>query len=84
MKLLRYGLRGAERPGILDANGQIRDLSGRIGDIAGDNLTPGGLQAIADIDVDTLPPVVGSPRIGARTRVAASCDHPVKGRGRRG
>ncbi len=65
MKLLRYGLRGAERPGILDANGQIRDLSGRIGDVAGDNLTPGGLQAIADIDVDSLPPVVGSPRIGA-------------------
>ncbi|MCP4070301.1 MAG: fumarylacetoacetate hydrolase family protein [Hyphomicrobiales bacterium] len=64
MKLLRYGLRGAERPGILDANGQIRDLSGLIGDIAGDNLTPGGLQAIADIDADSLPPVVGSPRIG--------------------
>jgi 2-keto-4-pentenoate hydratase/2-oxohepta-3-ene-1,7-dioic acid hydratase in catechol pathway len=65
MKLLRYGPQGSEKPGVLDTSGQIRDLSGRIGDIAGENLTPAGLRSIADIDIDSLPPVEGSPRIGA-------------------
>jgi hypothetical protein len=42
MKLLRYGPRGAEKPGLLDAEGKIRDLSGHIADITGAELSPEG------------------------------------------
>ncbi len=63
MKLLRYGPRGQEKPGILDADGQIRDLSGVVGDIAGDVLTR--LPDLAKTDVKTLPVVSGNPRLGA-------------------
>lgn len=63
MKLLRYGPRGAEKPGILDAQGNIRDLSGIVGDIAGDTLA--NLDRLAGIDVDNLPVVTGDPRLGA-------------------
>lgn len=61
MKLLRWGERGRERPGILDAQGRIRDLSGVVPDIGGATL--GNLSAIPG--VDTLPFVPGKPRIGA-------------------
>jgi 2-keto-4-pentenoate hydratase/2-oxohepta-3-ene-1,7-dioic acid hydratase in catechol pathway len=64
MKLLRFGEAGAERPGLLDGEGRIRDLSRRVADISGDVLSPTGLAAIAAIDVDALPVVEGSPRIG--------------------
>ncbi len=64
MKLLRYGPKGAEKPGIIDANGQIRDLSNHIGDVGGDSLSPEILRKIADIDIETLPEVEGSTRIG--------------------
>jgi 2-keto-4-pentenoate hydratase/2-oxohepta-3-ene-1,7-dioic acid hydratase in catechol pathway len=64
MKLLRYGPKGAEKPGIIDANGQIRDLSNHISDVCGDNLSPDSLGKIADIDITTLPEVEGSTRIG--------------------
>lgn len=63
MKLLRYGPEGAEKPGVLDADGRIRDLSGLIADIAG--------PAIADfgwargLEIESLPLVDGSPRLGA-------------------
>ncbi|MDO6782358.1 2-hydroxyhepta-2,4-diene-1,7-dioate isomerase, partial [Marinovum sp. 1_MG-2023] len=57
MKLLRYGPEGAEKPGILDAEGQIRDLSGIVPDIGGTTLIPDGLAKIAEIDVSTLPVV---------------------------
>ncbi|ARC90327.1 fumarylacetoacetate hydrolase family protein [Rhodovulum sp. MB263] len=63
MKFLRYGPRGNERPGLLDADGKIRDLSGLIGDLGGEVL--GNLGRFADIDISTLPVVEGSPRIGA-------------------
>ena len=63
MKLLRYGPRGQEKPGILDADGQIRDLSGVIGDLAGDVLTR--LPELAALDTSTLPVVPGTPRLGA-------------------
>ena len=65
MKLLRYGEKGAEKPGLLDADNQIRDLSGHVKDIAGDVLTPAGLAALATINLVSLPLVTGQPRIGA-------------------
>jgi len=64
MKLLRYGPRGAEKPGLLDAEGRIRDLSAVVDDVAGDALTPEGLQRLRALDAATLPRVEGDPRIG--------------------
>ena len=64
MKLLRYGPHGAEKPGLLDASGQLRDLSAVVADIAGDTLTPEGLQRLRALDPATLPAVPGTPRIG--------------------
>ncbi len=64
MKLLRYGPRGQEKPGILDKDGIIRTLPADLGDIAGDLLSPEGLAKIAALDVSTLPKVDGAPRIG--------------------
>lgn len=64
MKLLRYGPKGQEKPGLADAEGQIRDLSHHVPDIAGDVLSPAGLAAIAALDIASLPLVEGSPRIG--------------------
>ena len=65
MKLLRYGPPGQEKPGMLDAQGKIRDLSQVCHDIAGATLLPDGLARLAKIDPATLPLVPGSPRIGA-------------------
>lgn len=64
MKLLRYGERGAEKPGLLDATGQIRDLSGHLTDIAGPALHPEALARLASLDTASLPLVADSPRIG--------------------
>jgi len=64
MKLLRYGPRDQEKPGILDQDGAIRALPADLGDIAGDLLSPEGLAKIAALDVTTLPKVDGAPRIG--------------------
>ena len=63
MKLLRYGPRGSERPGMLDAQGRIRDLSGIVGDISGEVLTR--LGDLAHLDPEHLPLVEGEPRLGA-------------------
>jgi 2-keto-4-pentenoate hydratase/2-oxohepta-3-ene-1,7-dioic acid hydratase in catechol pathway len=65
MKLLRYGRAGAEKPGLLDADGKIRDLSGVIADIDAKALAPASLRKLAKIDPATLPLVRGKPRIGA-------------------
>ena len=65
MKLLRYGPEGQEKPGLLDADGRIRDLSGHVADIADDVLTPEGLAQLAALDVTGLPVVQGQPRLGA-------------------
>ncbi len=65
MRLLRYGGRGMEKPGILDKEGRLRDLSGVVPDIAGQALTPEGLARIAAINPHSLPLVEGSTRIGA-------------------
>lgn len=64
MKLLRYGPKGAEKPGMLDAAGGLRDLSGEIADLAGDVLSPEGLDRLRALDPDALPLVEGQPRIG--------------------
>jgi 2-keto-4-pentenoate hydratase/2-oxohepta-3-ene-1,7-dioic acid hydratase in catechol pathway len=55
MKLLRVGAKGAEKPAILDAEGKARDLSGVVGDIAGDTLTPEGLDKLRGLDPASLP-----------------------------
>jgi 2,4-didehydro-3-deoxy-L-rhamnonate hydrolase len=64
MKLLRHGPTGQERPGILDAEGKIRDLSGKIDDIDGDKLSPAKLKELAALDLSSLPVVEGNPRLG--------------------
>ena len=64
MKLLRYGAVGREKPGILDANGAIRDLSGVISDLAGTALGRDSLDRIKALDLAALPSVEGTPRIG--------------------
>lgn len=65
MKLLRHGKAGQERPGLLAADGTIRDLSAHISDIAGSVLSPRGLAALAGIDPMTLPEVASGTRLGA-------------------
>ncbi|HHZ07318.1 MAG TPA: fumarylacetoacetate hydrolase family protein [Rhizobiales bacterium] len=64
MKLVRYGEPGSERPGLIDADGAIRDLSAHVGDIAGAALSPDSLARLAKLDPLTLPKVSGSPRFG--------------------
>ncbi len=65
MKLVRFGPAGREKPGILDSKGQIRDLSGVVADIAGDTLSPHGLDRIRQTDVERLPAVASGERLGA-------------------
>ncbi len=65
MKLLRYGPMGQEKPGILDGDGKIRDLSGVVGDIDPSTVTAEGLAKISAADVSALPVVDGAPRMGA-------------------
>lgn len=64
MKLLRYGPPGQEKPGLLDADGTIRDLSAEVPDLAGEALSPEGLARLAALDTSALPAVGGNPRIG--------------------
>ncbi|MBN9253456.1 MULTISPECIES: fumarylacetoacetate hydrolase family protein [unclassified Mesorhizobium] len=65
MKLLRFGPIGQEKPGLLDGQGTLRDLSGVVADIAGEVLGDAGLARLAALDTSTLPSVEGNPRIGA-------------------
>ena len=58
MKLLRHGPKGQEKPAMLDAQGQVRDLSGLLGDLRADQLTPAGLAVLRAIDPNNLPLVV--------------------------
>ena len=64
MKLVRYGQPGEEKPGLVDAEGHLRDLSIVAGDIGGKTLLPESLAHLAQIDSTSLPRVAGSPRIG--------------------
>lgn len=72
MKLLRYGPAGRERPGLLDAAGHVRDLSGTIDDLTPHTLAPASLERLARLDSASLPRVDGAPRLGV----------PVKGIGK--
>jgi 2,4-didehydro-3-deoxy-L-rhamnonate hydrolase len=63
MKLMRYGAKGAEKPALVDAQGQVRDLSGELTDITAHTLTPNGLQRLRAIDPATLPIVKTPGRI---------------------
>jgi 2,4-diketo-3-deoxy-L-fuconate hydrolase len=65
MKLLRHGLVGSERPGILDSNGIVRDLSGVVDDIDGAALTPMVLSRLRALDLRSLPIVSDHDRLGA-------------------
>jgi 2-keto-4-pentenoate hydratase/2-oxohepta-3-ene-1,7-dioic acid hydratase in catechol pathway len=64
MKLLRYGEKGMEKPGCLDAAGQLRDLSAHCADINGAVLSPTALQTLQQLDTEQLPRVLGQPRLG--------------------
>ena len=65
MKLVRFGPSGSERPGIVDDNGAIRDLSSIVSDIAGDVLSPAGLERLAAIDPASLPAAPQGARLGS-------------------
>ena len=64
MKLLRYGPVGAEKPGALDKNGHIRDLSLLVPDLTPEWLSAERLAALAAIDLEKMPLVTGKPRLG--------------------
>jgi 2-keto-4-pentenoate hydratase/2-oxohepta-3-ene-1,7-dioic acid hydratase in catechol pathway len=64
MKLLRYGLPGEEKPGVLATDGTIRDLSNLIPDLAGPALLPDSLEKLRQADISDLPRVPGKPRLG--------------------
>ena len=73
MKLLRHGLPGQERPGVLDSQGRVRDLSGVIADVAGAALLPDSLARLRSVNLDSLPPGktihLGIDGLGAQTQV---------------
>ena len=64
MKLLRYGMSGNEKPGMLDDEGVLRDLSGIVDDIAGETLLPENIDRLRNTDPTSLPEVEGNPRLG--------------------
>ena len=66
MKLLRYGPAGRERPGCLDAEGRVRDLSAHVTDVAGAALLPDAIARLQALDIDALPLVDGTPQDGLR------------------
>ena len=65
MKLVRYGAKGAEKPGLIDNSGQLRDLCAHIRDLDGEAYSPASLKKLAAIDPASLPAVGGNPRLGA-------------------
>lgn len=65
MKLVRYGAPGAERPGILDGDGRIRDVSNLVADFAGEALSPASLERIRNADLAALPLVKADVRLGS-------------------
>ncbi|MEP6702871.1 MAG: fumarylacetoacetate hydrolase family protein, partial [Betaproteobacteria bacterium] len=65
MKLVRYGPKGREKPGIIDADGKLRSLAKVVSDIDGEALSPAGLAKIKKANIAKLPKVAGKPRIGA-------------------
>src|SRR5881397_4045276 len=65
MKLVRYGAKGAEKPGLIDKSGQLRDLSAHVNDLNGEAYSPASLAKFAALDPSKLPAVNGKPRLGA-------------------
>ncbi|MCC6867666.1 MAG: fumarylacetoacetate hydrolase family protein, partial [Burkholderiales bacterium] len=65
MKLVRYGPAGKEKPGLIDADGKLRDLSKKVKDIDGESLAPAVLAMLAKLDVKRLPLVKGKQRLGS-------------------
>ena len=65
MKLVRYGEKGAEKPGLIDKSGQLRDISAHLKDLDGNAYSPASLKKLAAIDPASLPAVAGKPRLGA-------------------
>jgi 2,4-diketo-3-deoxy-L-fuconate hydrolase len=65
MKLVRYGAKGQEKPGLIDKSGQLRDLSAHLKDLDGEAYSPASLARLAGLDASSLPAVDGKPRIGA-------------------
>ena len=64
MKLVRFGAKGAEKPGLVDAGGQLRDLSGEVSDFRPEVMTFALTERLARLDPKNLPAVSGSPRLG--------------------
>ena len=64
MKLVRFGPRGREKPGLIDASGTLRDLSGHVADIGWNELSAGGQKRLRALNPDSLPRVRGKPRLG--------------------
>lgn len=69
MRLVRFGEKGKEKPGLLDSEDVIRDLSGILNEIDSTSLTPSSLERLSKIDPLTLPVVFGTPRLGSPIRV---------------
>jgi 2-keto-4-pentenoate hydratase/2-oxohepta-3-ene-1,7-dioic acid hydratase in catechol pathway len=65
MKLVRYGAKGEEKPGLIDKSGQLRDLSAQVKDLTGEAYSPQSLAKLAALDPSKLPAVPGNPRLGA-------------------
>ena len=72
MKLMRYGAKGSERPGLIDAQGKVRALSGVLADLGPDALSPASLAKLRGIDPATLPVVAQPGRIAPPWSGAAS------------
>ena len=77
MKLLRYGETGYEKPGLMDNNGDIRDLSSVVGDITGEILEDEKLSELKDLDPTTLPHVSPDTRLGALICGRISTTSPI-------
>ena len=65
MKLVRYGEKGAEKPGLIDKSGQLRDLSAHVKDLTGEAYSPESLKKLAALDPASLPAISGKPRFGS-------------------
>jgi 2,4-diketo-3-deoxy-L-fuconate hydrolase len=68
MKLVHFGAIGQERPGVIDPKGQLRDLSDHLPFIGGEHLSHRALEALSSLDLETLAPVSGQPRLGVPVR----------------
>ncbi len=80
MKLVRFGVKGSEKPGLVDRDGKVRDLAGHVADLAGDALAPKSLAKIATIDPASLPLAadgvrLGAPVAGTRTFIAIGLNY---------